>query len=244
MTILDRIPCEISSDALFRRMRIDSDSEYAGEAKGIAKRAETIARPKVVLAEAYIEARGPDWVEIRRADVEKTGEPAPPPPVRFVSAVLRANLDPVERVFPYIATCGIELEEIPVASDDMFGQFCRDVVKEIALAAAMEYLSSHLASRYGVTQKAGMNPGSGDRRVWPIEQQRELFAFFGNAAADIGVQLTDTYLMVPNKSVSGLFYPTTVDFVSCQLCRREDCPRRRAPFDEHQWDATFAQDSA
>jgi hypothetical protein len=75
-----------------------------------------------------------------------------------------------------------------------------------------------------------MNPGSGDRNVWPIAQQRPLFSLFGDAEALIGVRLTDSFLMVPNKTVSGLFFPTEVPFESCQLCTRPDCPRRRARY--------------
>ena len=81
-----------------------------------------------------------------------------------------------------------------------------------------------------------MNPGSGDVDIWPIEQQRELFSLFGDVKALIGVTLTDSFLMIPNKTVSGVFYPTEVDFVTCQLCHRERCPNRRAPFDAHLWD--------
>ena len=43
--------------------------------------------------------------------------------------------------------------------------------------------------------------------------------------------LTDTFLMVPIKSVSGIFFPTEVSFESCQLCPRENCIGRRAPYD-------------
>jgi hypothetical protein len=37
--------------------------------------------------------------------------------------------------------------------------------------------------------------------------------------------------MVPNKSVSGVRFPTEIDFRSCQVCQREDCPSRSAAFD-------------
>ena len=47
----------------------------------------------------------------------------------------------------------------------------------------------------------------------------------------MGVRLTDSFLMVPNKSVSGIFFPAEVTFTSCQLCQRGVCPGRRAPFD-------------
>jgi len=40
----------------------------------------------------------------------------------------------------------------------------------------------------------------------------------GDVQGSIGVALTDSCLMVPNKSVSGIFYPSVSGFESCQLC--------------------------
>ena len=51
----------------------------------------------------------------------------------------------------------------------------------------------------------------------------------------IGVRLTDSFLMVPMKSISGILFPTEVRFESCQLCPRKDCPGRRAPYDQALW---------
>ena len=82
-----------------------------------------------------------------------------------------------------------------------------------------------------------MSPGSGDVNVWPIEQQRVLFDLIGDVEQQIGVHLTDTFLMLPNKSISGVRFSTTVDFRTCQLCHRESCPSRSAPFDQALWDA-------
>ncbi len=76
-----------------------------------------------------------------------------------------------------------------------------------------------------------MAPGSGAADVWPITQQKELFSIFGNVEDLIGVKLTDKYLMIPIKSVSGIFFPTKCKFESCQLCPRERCVGRKAPYD-------------
>lgn len=76
-----------------------------------------------------------------------------------------------------------------------------------------------------------MAPGSGAADVWPITQQKTLFAIFGNVEELIGVKLTDSCLMIPIKSVSGIFFPTIAKFESCMLCPRDVCPRRRAPYD-------------
>jgi len=80
-----------------------------------------------------------------------------------------------------------------------------------------------------------MHPGSGDVDLWPIQQQKELFALLGDIPGQIGVELTDTCLMIPNKTVSGIQFPTEQDFRSCQVCRRSVCPNRAAAFDPALW---------
>lgn len=76
-----------------------------------------------------------------------------------------------------------------------------------------------------------MSPGSGGKGVWGIQQQKEFFELFDGEEKTIGVELTKDFLMVPNKSVSGIIYPTDISFESCQLCHRENCPSRQASYD-------------
>ena len=251
MRILDDVPFQIDAGEVFGRLHIDARSQYAGEVSAIIDGARPLARPRAVYGVAFVEERGEESVLIADStrELEQALERASPPRrtpldgsraqqgrARFESRVLRANLDQVERVFPYVATCGPELDAIPIEAGDLFAQFCRDTIKEMALRAAISHLVAHLKQAYALETLASMNPGSGDIHVWPIEQQRELFAFFGDLPESIGVVLTESCLMVPNKSVSGLLYPSKDGFQSCQLCHRERCPGRRAPFDPHLWE--------
>jgi hypothetical protein len=257
MRILDDFPFEIDAEEVFNRLHLDPNRQYAGEIHALIDRARPLARPRAGYEVAFVEEREEDSVviaektrELERALERDSDGRRPLSPgrrgvgdsgsqggrARFVSRVLRANLDEVGRVFPYVATCGRELDTIPIAEDDIFGQFCRDTIKEIALYAAISHLDSYLKEAYALEKLVSMNPGSGDVDVWPIEQQRELFAFFGDVQESIGVILTDSCLMVPNKSVSGVLYASEHDFESCQLCHREKCPGRRAPFDPHLWE--------
>jgi hypothetical protein len=103
----------------------------------------------------------------------------------------------------------------------------------MALGASLGYLNKYLTQKYALGKTSKMSPGAAAADVWPIEQQKQLFSIFGNVEDLIGVKLTDSYLMVPNKSVSGIFFPTEIDFRSCQLCPREVCPGRSAPYDEN-----------
>jgi len=75
-----------------------------------------------------------------------------------------------------------------------------------------------------------MAPGSGSADIWPITQQKELFSIFGDVESQIGVRLTDTYLMIPIKSVSGVIFQTETTFETCQLCPREACIGRSAEY--------------
>jgi len=72
-------------------------------------------------------------------------------------------------------------------------------------------------------------------------QQRELFTLLGDTRGPVGVELTETCLMVPVKSVSGIFFPSETHYENCQLCPRETCPGRRAPYDSDLYARRYAQ---
>jgi hypothetical protein len=67
-----------------------------------------------------------------------------------------------------------------------------------------------------------------------VADHRTAAAFFlvGDVKQLIGVELTESYLMSPIKSISGLIFPTDVSFVNCPVMPRENCPGRKAPYDE------------
>jgi hypothetical protein len=175
-----------------------------------------VAKPKAIYKVSYVDNKSENSLYIDG--------------VRFTSHVLRVNLDKVGRVFPYVATCGRELDKITIPSVDFMKYYWLDVIKEMVLHSAISYLTDYLTRNYALGQMSKMHPGS--LEDWPITQQRELFSIFDNAEDLIGVKLTDKCLMLPVKSVSGIYFPTEVKFESCQLCPREVCSERRAPYDQ------------
>jgi len=60
---------------------------------------------------------------------------------------------------------------------------------------------------------------------------RDRFSIFGDTQEIIGVRLNDSLLMIPRKSVSGIYFPTEIKFYNCQLCPRQKCIGRQAPYD-------------
>lgn len=223
MELLHHIPFTLDAELLMKELRVRPGTGSADAFADLLARVTEVARPKALYEASYIDEKAEDSVVV-------TG-------VRFTSRALRRNLDQVERVFPYVATCGTEVDALTVPGDDMVQSLWLWTIKEALLGAARDHLDDHLASRYRMTHTAAMHPGSGDADVWPIEQQPALFSVLGDVESLIGVRLTDSMLMIPTMSVSGVIFPTEQDFASCQVCHREGCPRRSAPFDEEVWRA-------
>lgn len=213
--ILDNIPFELDRERLMHKLRLKPGRSYAQDLPRLAGEAEAIARPKAFYKVAFIEAREDNVLKI-------DGIP-------FTSQVLSVNLQNTHRVFPYTATCGTELETWAKSLDDMLWRYWADVIMEMALRAAINTLKTHIETRYQLPKSSAMSPGS--LEDWPIEEQRQLFMLLGDTAETVGVRLTDSCLMIPAKSISGIRFATEESFESCQLCPREGCPSRRAPYD-------------
>jgi len=218
MEVLADVRFELDVNAVMSKLRIDEGSEDAKHFHDFVEEARPIVKPKAIYEICYVEERGCDTVTIGG--------------VRFTSRALRVKLEKIERVFPFIATCGKELDEIKPASDDFVKRYWLDTVKSIALGCSITHLNDYLKRKYALAKSSAMSPGAADKDVWPIEQQRELFSIFPDAEDMIGVRLTESCLMLPNKSVSGIRFPTEIALESCQLCRRKNCSSRRAAFDK------------
>ena len=221
--VLDNIPFQPELDSLMKEFHVREGSSSAGQLKRIAADAQAAARPKVVYKVAFVESKGDDHVVVDGTTL--------------TSRVLRVNLEQAHRVFPYVATCGTELDEWSSSIDDVLLGYWADKLKEMALRSAVQALSEHLQNRFRPGRLSGMRPGS--LADWPLQEQRKLFALLGSPKDAIGVQLTQSLIMVPLKSVSGIWFPTEVDFASCQLCPREKCPGRRAAYDETLYDRKY-----
>jgi hypothetical protein len=213
--IIDDIPYKADRAALFRRLRISDDGEQAAEVDRLIAAAESVARPRALYKLAFIDERGDDYVSVDG--------------IHFRSRVLSVNLSQAHRVFLYLATCGPEIEAWAHGLEDLLHRFWADAIQESALRSASRALHREIVDRYRPGKTSTMAPGS--LSDWPLGEQRPLFRSLGDTRDAIGVSLTDSMLMTPAKSVSGIRFPTSDSFESCQLCPRISCPGRRAPYD-------------
>lgn len=148
----------------------------------------------------------------------------------FRSRVLRRNLAGIGRVFPFVLTIGEAFDRTVDQRSNMLEKYLLDEIGNIALREARRDFEHHLRRKFALEKISCMSPGS--LEDWPIKEQKNLFSLLAGVESTLGVRLTESLLMLPRKSVSGIYFPSEVSFASCQLCPRERCDNRKASYDE------------
>lgn len=213
--ILDTIPFIADEKGLFELLKIKPGSRHAAGLAAIFDEAVFAARPKAAFAVAPVDGRSTETVSVAG--------------VGFTSRILAANLKDAVVVYPFVATCGQELEEWSRGISGALQSFWADTIKLLALGCAIGHVDAYLKERIGGAALSSMNPGS--LEDWPLAQQRPLFEIIGSDAGKIGVSLTEQMVLKPLKSVSGIQFISGDGFTNCRLCPREKCPARREAYE-------------
>jgi hypothetical protein len=211
--IIDAISLEMDPEFLCRALFVKPGSDMAARLGDLVAEARDIARPKAAYREIAIQSTTEDGLYIDGIELK--------------SRLLRTNLTSAKTLYAFIATCGTELEAWAKKYTDLLESFWTDTIMNIALGAAIGPLEKQLQPHCQDHFLSSMNPGG--LEDWPLTEQRPLFRILGTAPADIGIILTDSCLLLPLKSVSGIYFDSAKDFCNCQLCPREACPGRRVP---------------
>ena len=213
--ILDNIQISPNISRIMARLRFHGETGLPEEeVQSLLDSVISVSRPKAAYKVSRITARNPDGVEIDG--------------VKFSSPLLRVNLEKTERVFPYCATCGEEADSVCISNCDERKRYCLDAIKEVMLQEIMDYLQNHLIQQYELDYIWSLNPG--EMEAWPANHRQILFALLGGAAERIGLSLTPKFQLTPAFSQTGIFYYVETEFESCQLCAKEPCMGRRAPY--------------
>ena len=214
--VLD-VPARPDPAKLIERFRMPRGIErLKAQAGEMVERAIAAARPRALYRAAPAKVIDRDTVEVAG--------------VRLASRSLSRNLEDQGTVFPFLATVGPELDDLPLPPGSLTLNFYLDTVKNAVLMAAVDYLGQHIREEYGLGGIAHMNPG--EIPDWPIGEQTPLFSLFEGHEKDIGVELKPSGVMKPVKSRSGIIFPNEAGFVTCFLCTNARCPGRRARYDE------------
>lgn len=147
------------------------------------------------------------------------------------SEMVLSRLQGKVRAFPYIVTCGPKLEEWSKKyASDFLLEYWADEIKKRFLGIAAGEFRSHIKERYRTAgHLAALNPGS--LAGWPISGQEALFNMLGGTdfvRETIGVTYSDSFLMFPTKTISGIAFESETFYENCQYCPLDRCPNRRA----------------
>jgi hypothetical protein len=223
--ILKDIPFRADIEFLKGRLRIREEGPGLGRFLALIDQAQRIGRPKAMYRPAYIEDRSEEAVKVEGRWLQ--------------SRVLTVNLRQAHRIFFYVATCGLELDEWSKGQNDALKTFWAGSIKEAAVRCAVKAVAGHLEEHYHPGKTSQQNPGS--LEDFPLAEQRALFDLLGDTRAAVGVSLLPSLMMSPSHSVSGIIFPFSEDFQSCLLCPREKCPGRRAPYDPFLYQRKYAK---
>ncbi len=214
--VVENLPLSFDLPALGKSLHIDAKPAFMKRLEKLAREAAALARPKGV-------ARLSPLVVVDEEHT-KIGD------VTFTSALMVKNMGQLARAFPYLVTEGTELAAWSEALGSTFDQMLSTALREKTVLQYRDHLEVKVLERYGIKQISDMSPGS--LAIWPIEQQMELFQLMAPIPDELQLQLTSSFLMIPEYSISGIFFETEKKYYNCQLCPRENCRNRKVAYQE------------
>ncbi|MGB5922712.1 MAG: vitamin B12 dependent-methionine synthase activation domain-containing protein [Syntrophobacteria bacterium] len=146
--------------------------------------------------------------------------------VEFTSTQLAKTLKNAEEIVCFVGTIGTGVEnEINRLLDKqkLAEAYILDAMASVAVENMIDRFQNLMEKRFSSEERAvtlRFSPGYCD---WPVTQQKKLFNIFN--PKQLNVELLDSCLMKPRKSVSGVFGITPQESESYNPCR--DCPTRR-----------------
>ncbi len=203
------------SEAEIKRLLKLSNEDTEEEILDMIAEAEKIAYPKALFGVFQVESS--KTVKVHGVEIDSP----------FVAEKLKGK----HRCFPYIITCGTELNDWSTGySDDPLAEYWADQIKIVYLDKMFKEYYTYVKLEYQIEKYlAAVNPGS--LAAWPITGEELQFNILGGndfIKKTIGVYYAESFLMIPSKSMSGIQFLSEEHYENCMYCPLDDCPNRRA----------------
>lgn len=148
--------------------------------------------------------------------------------VRFApQGIICSYLDGMEEACVFIGTAGAEFAG-KVRELGREGNIVADFIADSIGTVMAEYAVSKVEEAFGHVPNHSMSYSPGYCN-WDIREQKQLFSLF--PPTPCGITLTESSLMMPEKSVSG-FFALGRNLVRqpyhCEICKNTKCYKRRA----------------
>ncbi len=148
-----------------------------------------------------------------------------------VGAILSAQLSRAEAIAVFLCTAGPGIEELSrrrMAAGDQLGGYVADTVGSLVVERAVDAMQDQLEAQQRARGLRITNRYSPGHCGWNVTEQQKLFRLLPYGFC--GVSLTESSLMRPLKSVSGVIgIGGTVcrSPYTCELCEMDECLYRR-----------------
>lgn len=146
--------------------------------------------------------------------------------------VIASYLDKAEAIAFFIATAGLEfdnwLKDLH-RQNDVWNMFLADAIGSEIAEATARAVSKELEKFAKSRNQNISNSYSPGYCGWIVKEQQKLFSLFPTEPC--GVKLTDSSLMLPIKSVSGIIALGTQQekkIYGCDICNMKSCYKKRS----------------
>jgi hypothetical protein len=213
--VVKPVPVELKVEEFIQWLKVGK--ARPSEAAGLAEKSFKLVKPQAVYALVKVKNISNSQVQLESGQV-------------LQSIILADILEEGQTVAPFAVTIGsrLEKEATEIKKTSLLRGWIVEQIGDYALMKASGYVKAQINRTLG-GKVSSFSPGTGTGKLFGIEQQKVLFNVL-DPYSHIRVHLTPSFLMVPRKSVSGIYAVTRQDYVACQYCPRERCQNRSRPF--------------
>ena len=202
---------------VLKSLGMPPEHRFAETISILLEKTKDIAKPKAFYLEYPIEKR-----------TEKTVSFAG---IHFHSDSLAHNVKDTSMIYPFLCTCGKELADYAETLSDFSEVFAFDAIMDFY----RKLMTFRVKEEIRKELPEGMVPRTnypGSLWGWEVRDLKKLFALYGFVADEIGVSLSEYYLMTPLKTLAGVAYGVPEEEKECSLCSVPHCARREAAYSE------------
>ena len=188
INVFANIPITVDLNIVRETIKLRNNSRINRDTEELIRQANGIAKPKALFIESTMQ--------------ETDGHSVLIDGIAFRNKTLIETLKDQDKVYPYVVTCGIEIDGFSETLNDPMKKFILDGIMMILVNSAKDFLACHIKEKYKYNDLKIYVPGATEE--WQKDEQEQLFALVGDETELIGVSLSDTGFVLPRRSNIGI----------------------------------------
>lgn len=218
MQVIEDIEISFDEEEVVRRFHLSRFIKVYGPLSKYIDEAKNMIRPKAVYSLLRITGIDGDEVMLENGRA-------------LTSRLLAEKLHKTPEVALYIASIGSRLEKrvAGMSREDMLHSMVLDYLGSYAVGVLRRHIQDLVEGKMRVTVS---HFGPGETETWDMAQQSLIFDMLMSAEeakSKIDVGITESSLLVPKKSSSGLLAQTDGVYIQCNFCPKK-CEYRREKY--------------